>query len=95
MNGLNREQVDILERDLKGLKVKYELLNGSKRQYKYNGLVEAASSQKIPDLNQTVEIFFQVTHKVKLSHPGLPCLWRSNIGQPAENKNGNCRRDGR
>jgi len=80
-NGLNREQVDILERDLKGLKVRYELPNGSKRQYKCNGLVEPARSQKIPDLNQTVEKFFQVTHKVKLHHPGLPCLWLGPISK--------------
>ena len=72
-DGLKREQVDILERDLKGSKVRYKLPNGSRRQY--NLPVEAASSQEIPDLNQPVETFFQVTNKVKLSHPVLPCLW--------------------
>jgi hypothetical protein len=39
---LNREQVDILERDLQGLKARYELHDGSKRQYKCNFLVEEA-----------------------------------------------------
>ena len=44
-NELNREQMDILEKDLKGLKVRYELPKGSKRQYKFNGLVKAAKRQ--------------------------------------------------
>ena len=74
-NGLNMEQVGILEKDMKGLKVRYELPNGSKRQYRCNGMVESASRQKIPDLDQTVEQYFLATHNVRLSHPRLPCLW--------------------
>eukprot|EP00092_Neocalanus_flemingeri_P034497 GFUD01037510.1.p1 GENE.GFUD01037510.1~~GFUD01037510.1.p1 ORF type:complete len:930 (+),score=334.94 GFUD01037510.1:83-2872(+) len=73
--GLTRQQVEILDGDMKGLKVRYELPNGSKRQYKCNGFVNPANKQIIPDLKQTVEQFFQATHKVRLSYPGLPCLW--------------------
>ena len=39
--------------------VRYELPNGSKRQYKCNGRVEPACRQKISDLNQTLEKFFK------------------------------------
>ena len=36
-NELNREQMDVVDKDLKWLKVRYELPNGSKRQFKCNG----------------------------------------------------------
>ena len=49
------EQMETIEKDINGLKVRYELPNGNKRQYKYNGLVEPARKLKIPDLNKTVE----------------------------------------
>jgi len=74
-DGMNKEQREIVEKDLKGLKIRYELPNGRKRQYRCNGLVESSRKQKIPDLNVTVEKYFLDTYKVKLSHPFLPCLW--------------------
>ena len=73
--GLSREQEEILDKDMKGLKVRYELPSGIKRQYRCNGFVKPPSSQKIPELNKTVQQFFLEQHKVKLNHPGLPCLW--------------------
>ena len=74
-DGMNKEQREIVEKDLKGLKIRYELPNGWKRQYRCNGLVETPRKQKIPDLNTTVEKYFLDTYKVRLSHPKLPCLW--------------------
>ena len=71
--------MDILERDLQGLKARYELHDGSKRQYKCNFLVRKLRRWKIPDLNQPVEKFFQETHKVKLSQQRLPCLWHDHL----------------
>ena len=60
-NELNREQMDVVDKDLKGLKVlRYELPNGSKRQFKRNGSVEAAKMQKIPDPHQTEEKYFLI-----------------------------------
>jgi len=74
-DGITMEQRETIEKDIKGLKVRYELPNGNKRQYKCNGLVEPARKLKIPDLNKTVEKYFWEMYKVKLSHPLLPCLW--------------------
>ena len=81
MNGMNKEQREIVEKDLKGLKIRYELPNGRKRQYRCNGLVESSRKQKIPDLNSTVEKYFLDTYKVKLRHPSLPCLWLGPINK--------------
>ena len=74
-SGMSKEQTDILARDLKGLKVKYELPNGSKREYRCNGVREAADTLIIPDLNKTVKQYFKEQYNVSLKHPNLPCLW--------------------
>jgi len=73
--GLSREQVEQLERDMKGLKVRYELPNGSKRSYRVNGFKEAASRLRIPELNLTVVEYFKKTYRKSLEFPNLPCLW--------------------
>ena len=73
--GLSRDQVETLEKDMKGLKVRYELPNGSKRGYRVNGLKESANKLKIPELGKTVAQYFQDTYKVGLQFPALPCLW--------------------
>ena len=57
------------------LSLQYELPDGTKRQYKCNGLVETARKQMIPDLKITEEKYFKERYKVTLKHPGLPCLW--------------------
>ena len=74
-SGMSKEQSDILARDLKGLKVKYELPNGSKREYRCNGLKEPAETLVIPGLNKTVKQYFKEQYQVSLKHPNLPCLW--------------------
>lgn len=73
--GLNRDQVEVLEKDLKGLKVRYELPNGSKRGYRVNGVKDAANKLKIPELNITVAEYFKQNYKKSLEFPLMPCLW--------------------
>ena len=73
--GMTKEQTDILARDLKGLKVKYELPNGSKREYRCNGVKDPATTLEIPDLKKTVQQYFKEQYDVKLKFPNLPCLW--------------------
>jgi len=80
-NGMTWEQREMVEKDLKGLKVRYELPDGTKRQYKCNGLVEAARKQMIPDLKISVEKYFKERYKVTLKHPGLPCLWLGSMNK--------------
>ena len=73
--GMTKEQTDILARDLKGLKVKYELPSGCKREYRCNGVKDPAESLVIPDLKKTVKQYFKEQYGVSLKHPNLPCLW--------------------
>ena len=72
--GMSKEQVDILQRDLRDLKIRYTLPNGMKREYKCNAIKEPANRLMIPDLNETVEQYFAREHKAKLKFPHLPCL---------------------
>ena len=76
--GLTEEQAKTLEKDLKDLKVKYELPSKDKvikRHYRVNGLKKAASNEIIPDLKISVAEYFEQTHEVKLKFPNMPCLW--------------------
>ena len=70
-------QKDILSRDLKGLKVKYILPDGRKREYRCNEVREPANKLMIPDLGITVEKYFMKEYKEqgRLRYPHLPCLW--------------------
>ena len=74
-NGVTPQQKTIIERDLKGLKVKYTLPDGRKREYRCNEVMDSANKLIIPDLKKTVEQYFVDEHKKKLQHPHLPCLW--------------------
>ena len=74
-SGMSKEQTGILDRDLKGLKVKYELPNGSKREYRCNGVKDPAETLVIPDLKKTVKQYFKEQYQVSLKYPNLPCLW--------------------
>ena len=73
--GMSPKQVDALRKDLKGLKLRYTLPNGQKREYRVNDIMQPANKLEIPDLKQNVEKYFFETHKVKLQYPHLPCLW--------------------
>jgi len=73
--GMSPQQVDVLRRDLKGLKLRYTLPNGQKREYRVNDILQPADKLEIPDLKKTVKTYFFETHKVKLKYPHLPCLW--------------------
>ena len=64
-----------MEKDIKGMKVRYELPNGSKRGYRVLKVLEAASKLRIPDLNQTVMEYFKTQYKKGLQFPNMPCLW--------------------
>jgi len=72
--GLGSREWTELERDLKGLKVRYQLPNGNKRSYKVNKLVKCPREMIIPDLKKTVEQYFKDEHKYKLKYPFMPCL---------------------
>ena len=75
-NGMDRTQMEILNKDLKGLKIRYELPNGSKREYRCNEVMNLSASKLIvPDLKVSVEQYFFDTYKKKLKYPHLPCLW--------------------
>lgn len=73
--GLSLHQVDILRKDIKGLKVRYELPNGFKRSYRVNDVVCPPNEQMIPDLKKSVADYFKDQYKKKLKHPKMPCLW--------------------
>ena len=76
--GFNDEQLKTMEKDLKDLKVKYELPAKDKvhkRQYRVNGFKKSATKEIIPDLKVTVAEYFKETHGVDLKYPNLPCLW--------------------
>ena len=73
--GMSPEQREIVNRDLKGLKIRYTFPNGIKREYRCNELKAPANKLEIPDLKKTVEQYFKDEHKVKLTYPHLPCLW--------------------
>ena len=75
--GMDNMQKDILSRDLKGLKVKYILPDGRKREYRCNEVKEPANKLMIPDLGITVEKYFVKEYKEqgRLRYPHLPCLW--------------------
>jgi len=66
--------VDVIENDLKGLKVRYELPTGIVRCYRVNKLVQCARDMRIPGLDKTVEQYFKTEHKVLLKYPLMPCL---------------------
>jgi len=72
---MSQRDVRELESDLKGLKVRYELPDGRKRQYRVNGLKESADRLIIPDLKITVLQYFQEQFKMRLKCPKLPCVW--------------------
>ena len=75
-NGMDRTQMDILNRDLKGLKIRYELPDGRKREYRCNEVMnQPANKLIVPDLKVSVEQYFKDTYKKKLKYPNLPCLW--------------------
>ena len=73
--GMTDQQVDILRRDLKGLKLRYVFPNGQKREYRVNDIMGPANQLMIPDLKKTVADYFLEHHKYKLKYPHLPCLW--------------------
>jgi len=73
--GLTQDQVRDLEKDLKGMKVRYELPNGSKRGYRVLKVLEPASKLIIPDLKVTVLQYFKNQYKKTLQFPNMPCLW--------------------
>ena len=73
--GLTQDQVRELEKDLKGMKVRYELPNGSKRGYRVLKVLEPASKLIIPDLKVTVLQYFKNQYKKTLQFPNMPCLW--------------------
>ena len=64
-----------MEKDLKDLKVKYELPAKDKvhkRQYRVNGLKKAASKEIIPGLKISVAEYFKNKHEVELKYPNMP-----------------------
>ena len=77
-DNMTPQQRQTIARDLKGLKVKYTLPNGMKREYRVNDVMESANKLMIPDLKITVEQYFLKEHSQhikKLQFPHLPCLW--------------------
>ena len=82
--GLSSDQLEIFRKDIQGLKVKYELPNGNKRQYKANDIRDPPNKLIINDLNVTVEKYFLDTyqnHIKQLKYPNLPCLWLGSINK--------------
>ena len=73
--GMNSQQINILRNDLKGLKVRYVLPNGQKREYRVNDILAPPNKLDIPDLQKTVSDYFFETYQEKLQYPHLPCLW--------------------
>ena len=64
----------LLEWDIKGAKVKYELPDGSKRRYRVSKVVGPADIQRIPDLDITVADYFRDHYNMVLEWPKMPCL---------------------
>ena len=82
--GLTSEQLELFRKDIQGLKVKYELPNGNKRQYKVNDVKDPPNKLMIKDLNVTVEQYFLDTYKEHMSalqYPNMPCLWLGSVNK--------------
>jgi len=79
--GLQWKELEELDRDLKNLKVRYELPNGNKRAYKVNKVMDSASKLIIPDLKISVAEYFKKEHGQKLKYPNMPCLHLGSISK--------------
>ena len=67
-------QMTLLEWDIKGTSVKYELPDGSKRRYRVSKVVGPADIQKIPNLDISVADYFRDHYRTLLEWPRMPCL---------------------
>ena len=72
----------LLEWDIKGAKVKYELPDGSKRRYRVSKVVGPADTQRIPGLDITVADFFRDNYRTILEWPKMPCLLMGSNENP-------------
>jgi len=76
-----KRHADILQKDLKGLKVRYIRPDGQKREWRCNKVMDAARNLKFEHEGKktTVEEYFKIAYKYKLKFPLLPCL---HLGSP-------------
>ena len=65
----------LLEWDIKGTSVKYELPDGSKRRYRVSKVVGPADKQRIPGFDITVADYFRYHYRTVLEWPKMPCLF--------------------
>ena len=79
--GLTSQQINALGKDLKDLKVRYELPQKDgvrKRQYRVNDVRKLAACKEKIDVDGqllTVVQYFERQYGISLKYPNLPCLW--------------------
>merc|ERR1719348_2808121 len=71
-----KRHADILQKDLKGLKIRYIRPDGQKREWRCNKVMDPSRFLKFEHegVKMTIEEYFKIQYKYKLKYPFLPCL---------------------